>query len=90
MIYTIENLTTIIYRGCHYQDDGLPRDCRHNNYPTGIKTEYCLTCSTDGCNAALDFDLLKKSLLANNAVGVNRSINILLTSIFTFYCFFLN
>ncbi|KAJ6649508.1 hypothetical protein Bhyg_04744, partial [Pseudolycoriella hygida] len=68
-----ENFTTIIYRGCHYQEDGLPRDCLHKKYSPGIKTEYCLTCSTDGCNAALDYDLLKKSLLANEAIAVHLS-----------------
>lgn len=85
LIYTTENLTTIVYRGCHYQEDGLPRDCLHRNYATGIKTEYCLTCSTDGCNAALNYDLLKKSLLANDAVGVTFSINLLTTLLLAIY-----
>lgn len=78
--FVAENFTTIVYRGCHYQDDGLPRNCMHSKYAVGISTEYCLTCSTDGCNAAIDYDLLKSSLLANNAIGMrmNRTMKTLL------------
>lgn len=86
--FVTENLTTIIYRGCHYQEDGLPRDCLHTKYGIGIKTDYCLTCSTDGCNAALNFDLLKKSLLANSATEVGLSIKIFLIFVLMFYWFF--
>lgn len=85
--FVTENLTTIIYRGCHYQEDGSPRDCLHQKYATGITTQYCLTCSTDGCNAALDFDLLKESLLANNAMRMSLSMNVF--SVFVLILFWL-
>lgn len=80
----IENATTIVYRGCHYQQDGVPRDCRHTDNPKGIRTVYCMTCSTDGCNAALDFDLLKKSLLANTAITMSDSMNVSLIFVLLF------
>lgn len=81
-------MTTTIYRGCHYQEDGVPRNCLHNRYDTGIRTEYCLTCSTDGCNAALDFNLLKYSLLSNDAIGISFSVNVLATYFLIFYWHF--
>ncbi|XP_037038115.1 uncharacterized protein LOC119075694 [Bradysia coprophila] len=84
LIKQTENMTTVIYRGCHFQQDGLPRDCLHKKYPDGIRTDYCLTCSTDGCNAALDYDLLKKSLLTSSAVGMTNSLNILLIFVLIF------
>lgn len=87
--FVTEDLKTVIYRGCHYQEDGLSRDCRHKKYNTGIDTEYCMTCSTDGCNDALDYDLLKKSLLANGAAdGMTHSMNIFLIIILIFHWFF--
>ncbi len=48
-----------------------------------------MTCSTDGCNDALDYDLLKKSLLANGAADVmTHSMNIFLIIILIFHWFF--
>jgi len=43
----------LVARSCFWEDVNDPSDsCYNANTPSYIKTEYCHTCATDGCNGA--------------------------------------
>jgi len=46
----------VISRSCFWENVNAPRDeCMHSSTPSYIKTEFCETCSTDGCNGAAQY-----------------------------------
>lgn len=46
----------VISRSCYWEHmDAHKNDCLNNNTPSYIKTEFCETCSTDGCNGATQY-----------------------------------
>lgn len=46
----------VISRSCFWENVNAPKDeCLNNNTPSYIKTEFCETCSTDGCNGAAQY-----------------------------------
>lgn len=46
----------VISRSCYWEDANAPKnECLNNNTPSYIKTEFCETCSTDGCNGAAQY-----------------------------------
>lgn len=54
-LFTV-NDKTVVSRSCFWEDVNAPRDsCYSTNTPSYIKTEYCQTCNTDGCNGAGQF-----------------------------------
>lgn len=50
----------VVSRSCHFEaENALEDDCLNEKMPSYVKTQYCKTCSMDGCNGdALnpDFD----------------------------------
>lgn len=43
----------IVSRSCFWEDINTPPDtCQRATTPAFIQTEFCETCSTDGCNGA--------------------------------------
>jgi len=46
----------VISRSCFWENVNAPKDeCLNSNTPSYIKTEFCETCSTDGCNGAAQY-----------------------------------
>lgn len=46
----------VISRSCFWENINAPKDeCINNNTPSYIKTEFCETCDTDGCNGAAQY-----------------------------------
>lgn len=46
----------VISRSCYWEEVNAPKnECLNNNTPSYIKTEYCETCATDGCNGAAQY-----------------------------------
>ncbi|KAG4065426.1 hypothetical protein HA402_002824 [Bradysia odoriphaga] len=42
----------MVLRSCFWVDKDAPKDeCLHTRTPSYIKTEFCETCTTDGCNS---------------------------------------
>lgn len=56
-IFTITvNDKYVISRSCYWEHiDAHKNDCLSNNTPSYIKTEFCETCQTDGCNGAAQY-----------------------------------
>lgn len=50
------NNKSVISRSCYWEDINAPRDaCANANTPEYIRTEFCETCDTEGCNGAGQF-----------------------------------
>lgn len=48
------NDSPIITRSCFWENIYAPNtECVNDNAPSSVKTEFCETCDTDGCNGAL-------------------------------------
>lgn len=46
----------VVQRSCFFEDqNAVPNTCLNTNTPSYIKTEFCETCNTDGCNGAGQF-----------------------------------
>jgi hypothetical protein len=46
----------VISRSCFWENISARKDeCLNNNTPSYIRTEFCETCSTDGCNGAAQY-----------------------------------
>ncbi|XP_055303862.1 uncharacterized protein LOC129569231 [Sitodiplosis mosellana] len=46
----------VISRSCFWENTNSPKDeCLNSNTPSYIKTEFCETCTTDGCNGAAQY-----------------------------------
>lgn len=52
----IVNDKEVVSRACSWEDVNAPSDaCLRQNTPSYIKTEFCETCSYDGCNGASQY-----------------------------------
>lgn len=50
------NDKVVVSRACSWEDVNAPADaCLRQNTPSYIKTEFCETCSYDGCNGASQY-----------------------------------
>lgn len=46
----------VISRSCYWENVNAAKDeCLNSNTPSYIKTEFCETCSTEGCNGAAQY-----------------------------------
>lgn len=50
------NDKSVIQRSCFWEDINAPRDaCYSVSTPSYIRTQFCETCTTDGCNGAAQY-----------------------------------
>uniref|UniRef100_A0A2M4C2B6 Putative secreted protein n=2 Tax=Anopheles marajoara TaxID=58244 RepID=A0A2M4C2B6_9DIPT len=52
----IINDRVVVSRSCAFEDvNAPPNSCLNTQTPSYIKTEFCETCTTDGCNGAAEY-----------------------------------
>lgn len=52
-----------VSRSCYWEDEKVDKnDCKNADTPANTKTEFCETCSTDGCNGAAQYGPIALSI----------------------------
>lgn len=66
----IVNDKTVVTRSCYWEDANAPRDtCQSVGTPSYIRTEFCETCTTDGCNGAAQYGPIAVVTIAAVAIA---------------------